>query len=150
MMRNLTLPDATATESLGAALAKHAVPGDVILLHGDLGAGKTTLARGFIQSVLGSKQEVTSPTFNLVHCYDHATQPIWHFDLYRLTKPEDLRELGLDDALQSAISLIEWPNLALPLLPKDRLELTLKPENGHRVAILSASGTWESKLGTAI
>src|SRR4051812_13695997 len=105
----LTLASEHDTAALGAALAAEARPGDVIALVGPLGAGKTTLARGFIQKRAGADEEVVSPTFTLVQTYEAPDAVIWHFDLYRLNDPEEALELGFEEALAAGISLIEWP-----------------------------------------
>lgn len=138
---------ALATESdtlaLGAALAGPARRGHVIALSGPLGAGKTTLARGFIQA-RGDTEEVVSPTFTLVQVYDAPDVPIWHFDLYRLEKAEDAFELGLEEALAGAITLIEWPERLGPLLPAARLDVTLSAAAAGRTAELVYRGVGES------
>jgi tRNA threonylcarbamoyladenosine biosynthesis protein TsaE len=135
------------TQALGRALAKQARPGDVIALEGGLGAGKTTLARGFIQHLMGGAEEVVSPTFTLVQLYETDIAPIWHFDLYRLKSPMDALELGLEDALADGILLIEWPERLGSLLPQRRLEvaLALGLQNG-REAQLAGDPSWQARL----
>lgn len=109
------------TDAFAAELAAHLVPGDTIWLDGDLGAGKTHLARALIRARIGPQGaavHVPSPTFTLVQTYDTPGAEVWHADLYRLTDPQDIVELGLDDALDTAICLIEWPaRAALPWTP---------------------------------
>jgi len=102
--------DEAAMLALGAALADRLRPGDAILLSGDLGAGKTTLARGVLGG-LGHVGEVPSPTFTLVQTYDppDCRVPVWHVDLYRLDDPEEATELGLDEARRDVAMLVEWP-----------------------------------------
>ncbi|HEY1259264.1 MAG TPA: tRNA (adenosine(37)-N6)-threonylcarbamoyltransferase complex ATPase subunit type 1 TsaE, partial [Stellaceae bacterium] len=102
------LPDEMATAALAERLAGIAAAGDVIALEGELGSGKTTLARAFI-AARGAGEEVPSPTFTLVQTYQAETVSIWHFDLYRLQAPEEAWELGIEEALADGISLIEWP-----------------------------------------
>ena len=132
-----TLASESATLALGAAIAAHARRGHVIALSGPLGAGKTTLARGFIQALAGPDEEVVSPTFTLVQVYDTDIAPIWHFDLYRLDKADDALELGLEEALASAITVIEWPERLGKLLPASRLDVTLSSfENGRRAELV--------------
>ncbi len=135
------LANLSATERLAARLAEEARPGDVIGLEGPLGAGKTAFARGFIGALLGPL-DVPSPTFTLVQIYEGAAAPIWHFDLYRLTKPMEADELGLDDALAAGITLIEWPERLGDRMPPDRLTLRLDPgpNEGARRAHLMAHG----------
>lgn len=115
-----------ALEAFGARLAAVARVGDVIALYGDLGAGKTTLARGLLRG-LGLEAEAPSPTFTLVQTYDppELRLPVWHCDLYRLDDPEDAIELGLDEAFDSALVMIEWPERLGRFLPHDALRLRL-------------------------
>ncbi len=144
----LELPDEAATERLGHRLAQAVRPGDVIALGGDLGSGKTTLARAFIRALTDAEEEVPSPTFTLVQSYDCPLGPIWHFDLYRLDKPEDALELGIEDAFADGISLIEWPERLGPWLPADHLSVRL--EAGHRPtarrARLDGGSPWSQRL----
>ena len=112
------LNDDAATRLLGAQLAQSVSIGDVIALTGGLGAGKTTLARGFIQA-LSNTDEVPSPTYTLVQTYEAEHFEIWHCDLYRLNRPDDILELGLLDAFEEAVCLIEWPDKAGGYLPEN-------------------------------
>jgi tRNA threonylcarbamoyladenosine biosynthesis protein TsaE len=127
--RAIDLPDLAATERLAASLAARAERGDVIALAGGLGAGKTTFARAFVHARPGGREvdDVPSPTFTLVQVYDLPGVPVWHFDLYRLDRPEDALELGIEDAFADAIALIEWPDRLGALLPAERLEVILEP-----------------------
>jgi tRNA threonylcarbamoyladenosine biosynthesis protein TsaE len=132
----LFLPDETATAAFGERLAGVLRAGDVVLLHGPIGAGKSHLARALIRARLGRMEEVPSPTFTLVQTY--ASDPdIWHADLYRLTHPDEVLELGLEDAFDTAICLIEWPDRLGPHLPPDALHLHLSTEGDGRRADLS-------------
>jgi tRNA threonylcarbamoyladenosine biosynthesis protein TsaE len=133
----LDLPDAEATEALGARLAARARPGDVILLEGPIGAGKSCLARAFIRTRLGREEEVPSPTFTLVQVYEAEGVEIWHADLYRLTHPDEVWELGLDDAFSTAICLVEWPDRLGAHVPPDALHLKLEAAGEGRKAWLS-------------
>ena len=142
------LPDEAATRALAVDLAGRARPGDVIGLGGPLGSGKTTFARAFIGAKIGAG-EVPSPTFTLVEVYQSLTGPaVWHFDLYRLEKPEDAHELGIEDAFADGISLIEWPERLGALLPQDHLGVTLVPgaRETHRIAQLSVPPSWGERL----
>jgi tRNA threonylcarbamoyladenosine biosynthesis protein TsaE len=141
------LSDETATAGLAAGLAGIAEAGDVIALQGDLGAGKTTLARAFIHA-RGVAGEVPSPTFTLVQVYEAGAVAIWHFDLYRLKSPEEAWELGIEEAFADGISLIEWPERLGSLLPDRRLELTLffGREPNARCAVLKGGSHWQSRL----
>ena len=112
--------------------------GDVIGLCGALGSGKTAFARAFIRARLGRPQEeVPSPTFTLVQLYEHAAGAIWHFDLYRLSAPEDAYELGIEDAFSNAVSLIEWPETLGDLMPADWLEVRLAPGEGKEKRLIT-------------
>ena len=123
----IDLADEAATAALGARLAASARPRDVLLLHGDLGMGKTALARGFVTALSPEADEVPSPTFTLVQTYPSPAGPIWHFDLYRLKDPDEIWELGFEDALVDGVLLIEWPDRLGSLAPRDRVDLTLTP-----------------------
>ena len=121
------LGDEAATRRLGAWLAARARPGDVVALGGDLGAGKSTLARAFVRALAGPDTEVPSPTFTLVQVYDSPAGRVWHFDLYRLEEPDEALELDIEDAFADGICLIEWPDRLGRWLPARRVELTLEP-----------------------
>jgi tRNA threonylcarbamoyladenosine biosynthesis protein TsaE len=143
------LPDEAATAALGAALAALVRPGDFIALAGDLGAGKTALVRAVIQARLarhGLVDEVPSPTFTLVQSYETPDLLLTHVDLYRIDRPEEVAELGLAEALDEGVVLVEWPD-RLGALPQDRLdiELVLMPEGG-REARLAGHGGWSARL----
>jgi tRNA threonylcarbamoyladenosine biosynthesis protein TsaE len=114
----------------GVRLGRQIVPPLVITLDGDLGAGKTTLARA-ICTGFGVQEEVTSPTFAIVHVYEAPKSPVYHIDLYRLDGPRDLQNIGWDDLVQSdALLLIEWPERAGELLPVDHLPIQLRHVEG--------------------
>jgi tRNA threonylcarbamoyladenosine biosynthesis protein TsaE len=135
--KRLSLPDAAATEALGATLAGILAPGDALCLFGDLGAGKTTLARGLVGAWTGLTDDTPSPTYTLVQTYDGPRGELWHFDLYRLESPDDAAELGLDEALASGVAVIEWPERLGTFAPADRLELRLAMDGeGRRVEIV--------------
>ena len=135
-----------ATARLGAAVAAELKPGDVVCLSGPLGAGKSTLARGLIRALTTPREEVPSPTFTLVQFYDGAT-PVAHFDLYRLTSPDEAFELGLDEALEDGAAVIEWPQRLEGRLPPDRLDIEIAfDETGEgRRARLTPHGAWEGR-----
>ena len=146
-LKSFSLKDAAASERLGARLAPLLRARDVVALHGDLGAGKTTLARGLLRTLAGDPEmDVPSPTFTLVEVYEFPAVTVWHFDLYRLKQPEDVWELGLEQALGEAASLIEWPERLGPLLPASRLDIKLQAEDGGRRAELSGTGDWAQRL----
>jgi len=143
------LADQAATERLAQILAGRVRRGDVIGLGGDLGAGKTTFARAFIQARAGErKEDVPSPTFTLAQIYDLPGLAIWHFDLYRLQKAEDAVELGIEEAFAEGVSLIEWPGRLGRWLPKDRLDILLtqgkNPDARH--VVMMGHGSWAQRL----
>lgn len=140
------LPDADATAALGARLAPMLRAGDVVALWGDLGLGKTTLVRGLVRAAVGGNVDVPSPTFTLVQTYELPRCSLWHFDLYRLERPEDAWELGVEEAFVEAASMIEWPDRLGPLLPRDRLDILLEAAGGGRIARLSGSAAWTDRL----
>lgn len=147
----IPLPDAAATEALGARLAASLGPGDLIALHGQLGAGKTTLARGVIRALAGPETETPSPTYTLVQSYDAAGRQggleIVHADLYRLEREDDVLELGLEDAFLSAVVLVEWPERLGARLPRDRLDLYLEDAGAEgRRARLVGLGSWRERI----
>ncbi|MBY0563918.1 MAG: tRNA (adenosine(37)-N6)-threonylcarbamoyltransferase complex ATPase subunit type 1 TsaE [Hyphomonadaceae bacterium] len=147
--RRIALPDAAATEALGRSIGERLRPGDVVCLFGDLGAGKTTLARGAIGAWTGrDDEEAPSPTYTLVQTYDGARGQLWHVDLYRLKAPEDAWELGLDQAFVTAACLVEWPERLGAFLPCDRLDLALSMAEEGRTAKLTAHGAWRTRLAT--
>jgi tRNA threonylcarbamoyladenosine biosynthesis protein TsaE len=142
---SLALPDEAATAALGARLADAARPGDVIALYGDLGAGKTTLARALIRRLAGPETEAPSPTFTLVQTYATPQLSIWHFDLYRLEHSGEARELGLEEAVDG-LALIEWPERLGRELPRARLEVQLSFEGTGRIARLADFDDWSTRL----
>lgn len=124
--RYLCFSDAEQTGDHAARLARYLRPGDVILLSGDVGAGKTHFARSLIQSLLTEPEDVPSPTFTLVQTYEADATDIWHADLYRLTSVQEVEELGLIDAFETAICLVEWPDRLGELRPSSALSLEFK------------------------
>ncbi|MEQ1887909.1 MAG: tRNA (adenosine(37)-N6)-threonylcarbamoyltransferase complex ATPase subunit type 1 TsaE [Alphaproteobacteria bacterium] len=153
--RRYELPDVAATAALAARLGPLLRAGDVVALFGGLGAGKTAFARALIQALqapLGNVEEVPSPTFSLVQQYQIGPLEVWHFDLYRITAPEETYELGLEEALAAGVCLIEWPERLGPLLPAQRLEIYLEIpadagiEDTRRRARLTGHGGWAQRI----
>ncbi len=140
------LKDTEATAALGAELALMARAGSVICLHGELGSGKTTLARSFIQALAGEEIEVPSPTFTLVQTYDTTRVPVAHIDLYRLGAPDELGELGLDELLLTHQLIVEWPERLRADFSADRLDIKLTTAGKGRNAELAGSGAWALAL----
>ena len=142
------LADEGQTARLGAALAPLLGPGDTVLLRGELGAGKSALARAVIGAALGDAgAEIPSPSYTLVNIYQTARGPIWHTDLYRLSgEAEELEELGLDEAMGAALVLVEWPERLGTALPEHRLEIALSaPDAGGRDAVVTLHGPgWDA------
>ena len=133
------------TLALGEKLAPMLQAGDAICLSGDLGAGKSTLARGLIAARTGAR-EAPSPTFTFVESYEAADLVLWHFDLYRLQRPDDVWELGYEDALEDGAALIEWPERIGALAPENALLLTLEHHDSGRIAVIKADESWATRL----
>ncbi|MEL6450916.1 MAG: tRNA (adenosine(37)-N6)-threonylcarbamoyltransferase complex ATPase subunit type 1 TsaE [Pseudomonadota bacterium] len=143
----LTWPTPQATADAAVAVGAQLGPGDTLLLDGPVGAGKTHFARALIQSLLAVVEDVPSPTFTLVQTYDTTAGPLWHSDLYRISTDTEVDELGLIEAFDTAICLVEWPDRLGPLVPTNALTLTLAPDGDARRATLTWSDArWAPKL----
>ena len=138
------LPDLRATTRLGAAIAGGLGCGDAVALWGDLGAGKTTLARAILQA-LGVREDVPSPTFTLVQSYA-TLPPVSHYDLYRLKNAREMQELGFEDALADGAVLVEWPERAPEALPAEALHVRLDVRDGARLARLTGPARWAKEM----
>jgi tRNA threonylcarbamoyladenosine biosynthesis protein TsaE len=134
-----------ATEAFGRRLAAQLRAGDVVALFGELGAGKTTLARGILAG-LGHDDEVASPTFPIVIPYETLAVPAWHVDLYRVEDPAELDELALDEAIEDGALIVEWPERMGDALWSHSLRLTLRREGeGARALTADVPAAWEGR-----
>lgn len=137
--KEFILPTKKDTISLSQRIAHIAKKGDVFALHGTLGMGKSVFARAFVQELCGV-QDVPSPTFTLLQTYEAEDFDIYHFDLYRLKDPDEVFELGIEDAIYNGISLIEWPEKMGGYLPKDVFKVNIVPySNGRKIIIQTLS-----------
>lgn len=150
---SITLNSPEETAAFAARLGASLRPGDILLLEGQIGSGKTHFARSLIQSVMNTPEDVPSPTFTLVQAYDTKVGEIWHCDLYRLSAVEEIEELGLIEAFDTAICLVEWPDKLGPLTPDTALQVTLETDSNNedtRQLTLSWSNPkWPARLESA-
>lgn len=146
----LTFHSEEDTARFAAALGTILRPGDTILLDGDIGAGKTFMARALIQSLQDYPEDVPSPTFTLIQTYDTQSGEIWHSDLYRITATDEIEELGLFEAFETAICLVEWPDRLGGNAPSDalRIEMATDPtdQSLRRVGLYWSNGSWTERL----
>lgn len=145
----MILPDAQATEAIGRRLASVVRAGDVVTLQGDLGAGKTSLARGLLAG-LGLRGEAPSPSFAIVQPYapPEVRVPVVHVDLYRIDDPGELEELGLDEARSDAVLVVEWPERAGADYWPEALALTLVAEGEGRRLTARVPEAWRLRWPT--
>jgi tRNA threonylcarbamoyl adenosine modification protein YjeE len=136
-----TLPDLAATAALAARIGRRLRAGDAVALWGDLGAGKTTLAREILRA-LGVTEAVPSPTFTLVQTYETPTLAVAHYDLYRLASARELEELGFREALDDGAVLVEWPQRAPEYLPDETLHLRLAIDGEGRHVKITGPERW--------
>ena len=142
------LPDLAAMAAFGARIAVRLRPGDVVALSGGLGAGKTTLARAII-AALGHDGEVPSPSFSIIETYDPPAVrlPLVHADFYRLARPEEADEIGLDDYRQGAVLIAEWPDHAGGFAHEAGcLSITLEIADDGRIAIVEPGADWLGRM----
>lgn len=140
------LPDLAAMDALGLRIARNLRRGDVVALSGDLGAGKTTLARAIV-AALGYQGEVPSPTFTIVETYDTLDPPLVHADFYRLESPREAEELGLDDYREGAALIAEWPEKAGGFVHEPGcLSITLEFVGSGRKAVVEPGSDWLGRL----
>src|SRR5271170_2539522 len=152
---SLEAPDEAATLEIAATQAAWLEPGDFVGLTGDLGAGKTTFARGLIRALAGVRDlEAPSPTFTLMQVYDAPRGPVVHADFYRLRGPTELANLGWDEAADGAIAIVEWPEKVAQALPADRLEVDIqfdaKRGPDFRLLTLRGFGATSPRLSLAL
>ncbi|MGD9638836.1 MAG: tRNA (adenosine(37)-N6)-threonylcarbamoyltransferase complex ATPase subunit type 1 TsaE [Alphaproteobacteria bacterium] len=159
---SFTITNQKMTEKLAKLVSTIARPQDIISLEGTLGVGKSVFARAFIKNLCGKKEKVPSPTFTLVQTYDYQDKrddidkTIWHFDLYRIKTPEEVFELGIEDAFASGISLIEWSKNMGAYLPLKRLEIKISmaddgtPHSNQKriITITSLHNAWDERLAS--
>ena len=131
--------------ALGARLAPHLRACDVLLLSGGLGAGKTTFSRGLIKALSGA-DEVPSPTYTLLQTYEGEDFPIYHFDLYRIDNPQDVWELGIEEALDEGLSLIEWPQRLGDIAPDGALHINIDFTETGRMVAFSGNADWAKRM----
>ena len=147
--RSLFLPDLAATQALAARLAGHLQRGELVLLEGDLGAGKSEFARAVIHELAGAPVTVPSPTFTLLQSYELPTLEVGHADLYRIAEPSEIAEIGLEECWRRGALLVEWPDRAAWLWPDERLTVALSavPAGAAaRDASLTGTGRWAGLL----
>lgn len=150
MSVTVTLHNPEQTARLAARIGAYLGPVDCLLLDGPVGAGKTHFARHLIWSLMQVPEDIPSPTFTLVQTYETRAGELWHADLYRLSTPGEIEELGLIDAFDRAICLVEWPQLLGPLTPATALTLRFQPdpinENTRHVTLDGAAERWSPML----
>lgn len=147
---SLTLATPAATEALARSIAPHLAAGDTLGLTGDLGAGKSHLARALITArlaALGRGEDIPSPSYTLVQTYDLGDVELWHADLYRLGDPDEIAELGLEDAFGRAIAIVEWADRLGPALPPRHLRIALDfvpgADDARRATVTAAGPGWD-------
>ena len=138
----MTTRSAAETRALGAKLAQFLRPGDVVLLEGDMGAGKSEFARGVARG-LGVSGPVPSPSFTILNVYDEGRLPLYHFDWYRVEDAQEIREMGMDEQLGGdGVALIEWSQRAAEILPETCLRVVIRPidEETREIELIPQGG----------
>jgi tRNA threonylcarbamoyladenosine biosynthesis protein TsaE len=141
----MRLKDEAATARLGQAIAAKLQAGEAVCLTGPLGAGKSSLARALVRALTTPHEEVPSPTFTLVQFYQGPRLRVAHFDLYRLSNPDEAYEIGLDEALDDGAAIIEWPERLEGRLPADRLDVEISLLDEGRSVRLAPHGAWRGR-----
>ncbi len=148
--KTISLNGQDETELFAKSIAPSLGPGDVLLLEGQIGAGKTHFCRALIQSLLDFPEDVPSPTFTLVQIYDTDISEVWHADLYRLSHVDEVEELGLFSAFDDSICLVEWPDKLENLTPSHALKLSFslvpENENAREITLIWSDRKWNHKL----
>ena len=144
-----TSPDQTA--DLAISIGQILKAGHCLLLVGSVGAGKSLFARALIQSLQDTPEDVPSPTFTIVQTYETNLGDLWHCDLYRISSPHEVIELGLDDAMATAVTLIEWPENLAELTPPDALTVRINDlgDNVRKLSFESTDSAWVAPLEKA-
>ena len=151
-MKKIYLENLSESRLLAGRLSAVLKTGDILTFEGELGAGKTEFCRAIIHGI-GYNEDVPSPTFNLVQTYEPSTDDlltpaIWHMDLYRLDRAEDVFELGIEDGFDSAVSLIEWPDRMGKYLPEEHLKIKLShgDSEGSRYISFEGNAHWQERI----
>jgi tRNA threonylcarbamoyladenosine biosynthesis protein TsaE len=139
-MRSLTTNGASETEAVGAAVGSQLRIGDLVVLTGDLGSGKTTFAKGLARA-MGVTQRVTSPTFTIVQEYEGRV-PVAHVDVYRLDRIQELHDLGFEELLDGRVTVVEWGEAIAAVLPHERIDvrIAMDEDDDRRVVEIAATG----------
>jgi tRNA threonylcarbamoyladenosine biosynthesis protein TsaE len=143
---SIFLPSPEDTARLGRWFGERLSPGDTLLLQGQIGSGKTHFSRAAVQACLGIDEDVPSPTFTLVQTYGSGEAEIWHADLYRLTHPDEVMELGLGEAFGKAICLIEWPERLADDSPNDALRIMFEVLEDGRCVHIVGGRIWTDRI----
>jgi len=148
LLRSFQIKSAEEMQGLGQSLAPILRAGDCVALRGQIGAGKSVLSRSVILTLLDVPEDIPSPTFTIVQTYEAAQFDIWHCDLYRLTQAHQVDELGLEDAMQTALCLIEWPEIMADYLPQSTLYIDISGTGETRTLALGGDDEmWATRLG---
>jgi tRNA threonylcarbamoyladenosine biosynthesis protein TsaE len=143
-MSQINIDSLVDLKNISVKIAALANVGDIIFLRGELGSGKTSFAKYFINSISNHDQNVTSPTFNILQIYDCENFSAWHYDFYRIETEEEIVNLGLDDAFANGVSIIEWPEKIQSFLPQASLEIhfSFTEKHNSRLLTISGNGKW--------